>query len=105
MLTLKLWRVMEGLSQEEAARRIGISQLTLSYLESGRLVPNEKLRSRLEAHFGRARAAEMLQPAKPAQEAVSKAARRGSAELEAAVGRPAARMLEDIQDAIEGALR
>lgn len=52
MLRLRLWRLSEGLTQAEAARRLGMSHLTLGYLESGRLRPGERDLERLRAAFG-----------------------------------------------------
>jgi transcriptional regulator with XRE-family HTH domain len=52
MLRLRLWRLAKGLSQLEAARRLGMSQLTYGYLESGRLTVSEKLQRRLQTTFG-----------------------------------------------------
>lgn len=51
MLRLRLWRLTNGFSQSEAARRLGMSQLTYGYLESGRLAPSERLRTLLRAFF------------------------------------------------------
>jgi transcriptional regulator with XRE-family HTH domain len=50
MLRLRLWRLAEGLTQTEAARLLGMSHLTLGYLESGRLAPSD--RDRLRQVFG-----------------------------------------------------
>jgi len=52
MLRLRLWRLTECLTQVEAARRLGMSHLTLGYLESGRLAPNAKDLDRLRQVFG-----------------------------------------------------
>ena len=52
MLRLRLWRLAEGLNQAAAARRLGMSHLTFSYLESGRLQPGERDLKRLRAVFG-----------------------------------------------------
>lgn len=52
MLRLRLWRLSEGLTQAEAARRLGMSHLTLGYLESGRLQPGERDLERLRSVFG-----------------------------------------------------
>ena len=35
MLRLRLWRLSNGLTQAQAARRLGMSHLTLGYLENG----------------------------------------------------------------------
>jgi transcriptional regulator with XRE-family HTH domain len=47
-----LWRLSEGLTQTEAARRLGMSHLTLGYLESCRLAPNDRDLGRLREVFG-----------------------------------------------------
>jgi transcriptional regulator with XRE-family HTH domain len=52
MLRLKLWRLQEGLTQQEAAQRLGVGESTLAILESGRLRPTAGQRERLRAHFG-----------------------------------------------------
>ena len=52
MLRLRLWRLAEGLTQTEAARLLGMSHLTLGYLESGRLAPSDRDRDRLRQVFG-----------------------------------------------------
>lgn len=52
MLRLRLWRLCNGLTQAEAARRLGMSHLTLGYLETGRLQPTDRDLRRLRAHFG-----------------------------------------------------
>lgn len=52
MLRLRLWRLFGGLTQAEAARQLGMSHLTLGYLENGRLVPNQRDLERLRAVFG-----------------------------------------------------
>ncbi len=51
MLRLRLWRLSEGLTQAEAARRLGMSHLTLGYLESGRLRPGPRDLERLRTFF------------------------------------------------------
>jgi transcriptional regulator with XRE-family HTH domain len=52
MLRLRLWRLSARLTQAEAARRLGMSHLTLGYLESGRLAASERDRERLRSFFG-----------------------------------------------------
>ncbi len=52
MLRLRLWRLSNGLTQAQAARRLGMSHLTLGYLESGRLEPNQRDLARLRDVFG-----------------------------------------------------
>jgi transcriptional regulator with XRE-family HTH domain len=52
MLRLLFWRLRKGLTQTEAARELGMSHLTLGYLESGRLTPTERDLERLERVFG-----------------------------------------------------
>jgi transcriptional regulator with XRE-family HTH domain len=52
MLRLRLWRLTAGLTQAQAARRLGMSHLTLGYLESGRLAVGERDLERLRAVFG-----------------------------------------------------
>lgn len=52
MLRLRLWRLAEGLTQAEAARRLGMSHLTLGYLETGRLKASQRDLKRLRAVFG-----------------------------------------------------
>jgi transcriptional regulator with XRE-family HTH domain len=52
MLRLRLWRLSEGLTQAEAARQLGMSHLTLGYLETGRLAPGPRDLDRLRTAFG-----------------------------------------------------
>jgi transcriptional regulator with XRE-family HTH domain len=52
MLRLRLWRLAAGLTQAEAARQLGMSHLTLGYLETGRLAASERDLERLRAIFG-----------------------------------------------------
>ena len=52
MIRLKLWRLQEGLTQAEAAKRLGIGESTLAVLESGRLRPTAAQIARLRAVFG-----------------------------------------------------
>lgn len=61
MLRLRLWRLAEGLTQAEAARRLGMSHLTLGYLETGRLKASHRDLERLPAVFGD-NAERMLEP-------------------------------------------
>jgi transcriptional regulator with XRE-family HTH domain len=61
MLRIRVWRLLEGLTQEEAARKLGLSQLTYSYLESGRLRPTPDQLERLRRTFGD-RTERVLQP-------------------------------------------
>lgn len=44
-------RVLNGLSQEEAAREIGISQTALSDFECGRRAPSVKVAKKIAAIF------------------------------------------------------
>ncbi len=52
MLRLRLWRLANGMTQVEAARRLRISHLTLGYLETGRLRPMRRDLERLRRAFG-----------------------------------------------------
>jgi transcriptional regulator with XRE-family HTH domain len=52
MLRIKLLRLDSGLTQIEAARRLGMSHLTFGYLETGRLAPTSRDLERLRRHFG-----------------------------------------------------
>jgi transcriptional regulator with XRE-family HTH domain len=52
MLRLRFWRLSRGLSQSEAARQLGMSHLTLGYLETGRLAPSPRDIDRLRQVFG-----------------------------------------------------
>jgi transcriptional regulator with XRE-family HTH domain len=52
MLRLRFWRLACGLSQSEAARQLGMSHLTLGYLENGRLSPSPRDMERLRQVFG-----------------------------------------------------
>jgi transcriptional regulator with XRE-family HTH domain len=49
---LKLWRLQEGLTQADAAKRLGIGESSLAVLESGRLRPTTGQLARLRAAFG-----------------------------------------------------
>ena len=53
MIRLKLWRIQQGLTQREAARRLGIGESSLAMLESGRLSPTDRQIEQLETTFGR----------------------------------------------------
>jgi transcriptional regulator with XRE-family HTH domain len=50
---LKLARLQEGFSQHDVARKLGISQSTLSLWESGHRSPSEERREALAALYGR----------------------------------------------------
>lgn len=50
-LTLKAIRVNKGLTQEEAAKRIGISKNTLSEYERGRTYPDIPILKRIEQAY------------------------------------------------------
>ena len=52
MLRLKLWRFQQGLTQHQAARRLGIGESTLAILESGRLRPTAQQLQTLRRTFG-----------------------------------------------------
>jgi transcriptional regulator with XRE-family HTH domain len=52
MLRLKLWRLQHGLTQEHAARLLGIGESTVALLESGRLRPTPHQLETLGRHFG-----------------------------------------------------
>ena len=54
MLKFKLWRLQESLTQEEAAKRLGIGASTLAILESGRLRPTPGQIEQLRQTFGAA---------------------------------------------------
>lgn len=57
MIRLKLWRLQEGLTQADAAKRLGIGESTLAVLESGRLRPTAAQLTRLSVVFGEQAAA------------------------------------------------
>jgi transcriptional regulator with XRE-family HTH domain len=61
---LQLWRVNEGLSQSEAAARLGISRSTYSPIEAGRMTPTTGVAERLRDLFGEDADA-LLKPIKP----------------------------------------
>lgn len=48
---LKMWRLQQGLSQLQAARKIGFGEMTYSYIESGRLKPSEAQKNKLTTFF------------------------------------------------------
>lgn len=52
MLRLRLTRLSRRLSQTEMARLLGMSHLTLGYLENGRLAPSKRDMERLRGLFG-----------------------------------------------------
>lgn len=49
---LKFWRIVNGLSIVEAAKRLSMSPLTLNYLERARLCPSDRDLKRLREVFG-----------------------------------------------------
>jgi transcriptional regulator with XRE-family HTH domain len=51
MTRLKLWRMQEGLTQSEAAQRLGLGESTLALLESGRMRPSSRQLKQLERSF------------------------------------------------------
>jgi transcriptional regulator with XRE-family HTH domain len=51
MLRLKLWREQAGLTQREAAARLGIGESTYGFLESGRMQPSRAQLLRLARSF------------------------------------------------------
>jgi transcriptional regulator with XRE-family HTH domain len=51
MIRLKLWRLQEGLTQGEAARRLGIGESTFALLETGRLSPSTSQMDLLRRSF------------------------------------------------------
>lgn len=62
MLNLRIWRLVNKLSQADAARWLRMSHLTYSYLERGSLAPSEHHLQKLREAFGRD-AARALEPA------------------------------------------
>ena len=52
MIRLKLWRLQHGLTQEHAARLLGMGESTFALLESGRLRPTAQQLETLSHHFG-----------------------------------------------------
>jgi transcriptional regulator with XRE-family HTH domain len=52
MTRLKLWRLQQGLTQERAARWIGMGESSYAMLESGRLRPTPAQKERLLQRFG-----------------------------------------------------
>jgi len=71
VLRLMAWRLLNGLNQVQAARRLGMSHLTLGYLESGRMKPTERDLRRLARHFGD-RASALFEEVDPDAVAVSR---------------------------------
>jgi transcriptional regulator with XRE-family HTH domain len=53
MIRLKLWRLQRRLTQEDAARWIGIGESSYAMLESGRLQPTSGQMDRLQQRFGK----------------------------------------------------
>ena len=51
MLCLKLWRLQAGLTQREAAARLGIGESTYGFLETGRMRPSRAQLLQLERSF------------------------------------------------------
>ena len=51
MIRLKLWRLQAGLTQREAAARLGIGESTYGFLESGRMHPSPRSCERLACSF------------------------------------------------------
>ena len=58
---LRAWRESQGLTLENAAKRIGRSRSLYAQIESGRLQPTEAFADQLEELFGEA-AEELLMP-------------------------------------------
>jgi transcriptional regulator with XRE-family HTH domain len=54
MIRLKLWRVQAGLTQAEAATRLGVGLSAYALLEAGRLHPSPDQAARLGSFFGSA---------------------------------------------------
>ena len=52
ILRLKFWRLQQGLTQGEAARRLGIGESTLAVLEAGRLRATQRQLDQLRKTFG-----------------------------------------------------
>lgn len=52
MIRLKLWRLQHGLTQDHAARLLGMGESTFALLESGRLRPTAQQLETLSQHFG-----------------------------------------------------
>lgn len=51
-LTLKAARVNAGLTQKQAAQKLGIAQTTLHNYESGKSMPNIAMLQRIEDAYG-----------------------------------------------------
>jgi transcriptional regulator with XRE-family HTH domain len=52
MIRLRLWRLQSGLTQGEAAVRLGLGLSTLALLEKGRLRPTQSQLELLRRSFG-----------------------------------------------------
>lgn len=52
MIRLKLWRLQQSLTQERAARWIGVGESSYAMLESGRLRPTPAQLDLLRQRFG-----------------------------------------------------
>jgi transcriptional regulator with XRE-family HTH domain len=52
MIRLKLWRLQQGLTQGQAAQRLGIGESTLAILETARLRPTSRQLEQLRRTFG-----------------------------------------------------
>jgi len=52
MNRLKLWRLQAGLTQSQAARRLGLGESTFALLESGRMSPSRRQHELLRRAFG-----------------------------------------------------
>jgi transcriptional regulator with XRE-family HTH domain len=52
MIRLRLWRLQSGLTQGEAAARLGLGLSTLALLEKGRLTPTQSQLELLRGSFG-----------------------------------------------------
>jgi len=49
---IKVWRAEKDLTQEELARRIGVSRKTINTLEKGHFVPSTVIALRMAQEFG-----------------------------------------------------
>ena len=70
MLRLKLWRLQHGLTQEHAARLLGVGESTFALLESGRLRPTSQQLETLGRHFG-TKTASLFEPVRERVESAS----------------------------------
>jgi len=52
MTRLKLWRTSSGLSQRDAAARVGVGIASYQFLESGRMKPSRDQQAKLRRLFG-----------------------------------------------------